>query len=105
VFVSRPVGGLACPSVARVETPTAPRPDPASFTRTVAQVQSYVRSDAGAYTALLTSAEQDPAGTTMSLLALGAVLLDLAAGAFSLTSDEMLAKVSAGILQHADSTV
>jgi hypothetical protein len=77
-------------------------PDLASFTRTVAQVQSYVRSEPGAYNALMDSAHEDPAGTTTSLVALGAVLLDIAAGAFSLSPDEMLAKVSAGITGHAD---
>jgi hypothetical protein len=63
-------------------------------------VQSYVRSEPGAYSALVTAAEEDPVGTTTSLVALGAVLLDMAAGAFSLTPDEMLAKVSAGIVGH-----
>jgi len=77
-------------------------PDLASFTQTVAHVQSYVRSEPGAYAALMATAHEDPAGTTTSLVALGAVLLDLAAGAFSLTPDEMLAKVSAGISGHAD---
>ncbi len=68
--------------------------------RTVAHVQSYVRSEPGAYTALLATAHKDPEGTTTSLVALGAVLLDLAAGAFSLSPDEMLAKVSAQISSH-----
>ncbi|MCU1589672.1 MAG: hypothetical protein JWP11_928 [Frankiales bacterium] len=72
-------------------------PDLAAFTRTVAHVQSYVRAEPGAYSSLITAAEADPAGTTTSLVALGAVLLDIAAGAFSLSADEMLAKVSAGI--------
>lgn len=79
-------------------------PDLHSFTRTVAHVQSYVRSEPGAYSALVTSAQADPVGTTTSLVALGAVLLDIAAGAFSLTPDEMLAKVSAGIVGSEDMT-
>jgi hypothetical protein len=83
-----------------VDTPLSHAPDLRAFSRTVAHVQSYVRSEPGAYTALLASAHEDPAGTTTSLVALGAVLLDIAAGAFSLTPDEMLAKVSAGIAGH-----
>lgn len=85
-----------------MDTPLAHAPDLAAFTRTVAHVQAYVRSEPGAYAALMASAQEDPAGTTTSLLALGAVLLDMAAGAFSMAPDEMLAKVSTGISQHAD---
>lgn len=86
-----------CPSVTHVDTTLPHGPDLHAFTRTVAHVQSYVRSEPGAYGALATLAEEDPIGTTTSLVALGAVLLDIAAGAFSLSPDEMLAKVSAGI--------
>lgn len=68
---------------------------------TVAHVQSYVRHEPGAYSALMQTARVDPEGTTTSLVALGAVLLDLAAGAFSMSPDEMLAKVSAQINSHA----
>jgi len=75
-------------------------PDPVSFVRTVAHVQAYVRSEPGAYSALMASANTDPEGTTTSLVSLGAVLLDLAAGAFSMSPDEMLAKVSAQINSH-----
>ena len=70
--------------------------------RTVAHVQAYVRSEPGAYTALMETANEDPEGTTTSLVALGAVLLDLAAGAFHLSPDEMLAKVSAQISSHTE---
>jgi hypothetical protein len=87
-----------------VDTPLNHAPDLASFTRTVAHVQSYVRAEPGAYSALMQTAHEDPAGTTTSLVALGAVLLDIAAGAFSLSPDEMLAKVSAGITGHADAS-
>lgn len=73
-------------------------PDLQAFTRTVEQVQAYVRSEPGAYAGLVETAEMDPVGTMTSLVALGAVLLDIAAGAFSLTADDMLAKVSAGIV-------
>ena len=89
-----------CPSVRDVETSLDYAPEPASFVRTVAHVQAYVRSEPGAYTALMATANADPEGTTTSLLALGAVLLDLAAGAFSMSPDEMLAKVSAQINSH-----
>lgn len=80
-------------------------PDAKAFVRTVAHVQSYVRSEPGAYSALMDTAREDPEGTTTSLLALGAVLLDIAAGAFSISPDEMLAKVSAGINSHAADAV
>lgn len=76
-------------------------PDPASFVRTVASVKAYVRSEPGAYRTLVAAAQEDPEGTTMSLVALGAVLLDLSAGAFNLSADEMLAKVAAQISAHA----
>ena len=94
-----------CPSVTGVPAPLDHAPDSASFVRTVAHVQSYVRSEPGAYTALMTTANADPEGTTSSLVALGAVLLDLAAGAFSMSPDEMLAKVSAQISSHTAETV
>jgi hypothetical protein len=87
-----------------VDNPLPHAPDLESFTRTVAHVQSYVRSEPGAYKALMEQANEDPEGTTTSLVALGAVLLDISAGAFSLTPEEMLAKVSAGITGHADVT-
>ena len=103
--VSRGKAGGCCSSVKAVDIPLPPTPDAALFRRTVEHVQSYVRSEPGAYSGLVTAAQEDPVGTTMSLVALGAVLLDIAAGAFSLTPDEMLDKVSAGIAQHADSSV
>ena len=84
-----------------MDNPLEHTPDPESFVRTVAHVQAYVRSQPGAYRSLMDSTRTDPEGVTTSLLALGAVLLDLAAGAFSLTPDEMLAKVSARISSHA----
>jgi hypothetical protein len=61
---------------------------------TVRAVQAYVRSEPGAHSRLMDSARSDPEGTTSSLVALGTVLLDIAAGAFSLTPDEMLEKVA-----------
>lgn len=72
-------------------------PDPEAFGRTVELMTAYVRRDDGAWTALVKAAEDDPLVMTQSLTALGAVLLDIAAGAFSLTPDEMLVKVSDSI--------
>ncbi len=66
----------------------------AGFTATVEQVRAYVRREPGAWSALAELSRRDPEGTTRSLLALGTVLLDVAAGAFDLTPDEMLVKVS-----------
>ena len=68
--------------------------EPAGFTTTVEHVRAYVRREPGAWSALAELSRSDPEGTTRSLLALGTVLLDVAAGAFRLTPDEMLAKVS-----------
>lgn len=67
------------------------------FTESVRHVQAYVRSEPGAHAALMAAARQDPEGMTASLVGLGAVLLDIAAGAFSLSPDEMLDKVSARV--------
>lgn len=79
-------------------------PNAAAFVTTVAHVQAHLRKEPGAYTSLMAAARHDPEGTTGSLLALGAVLLDLSAGAFALTPEDMLAKVSARINTHAAST-
>ncbi|MGB8649587.1 MAG: hypothetical protein WCD35_02885 [Mycobacteriales bacterium] len=72
-------------------------PDPDTFFRHLALVQAYVRSEAGSHAALMSAAREDPEGLTTSIVALGAVLLDVAAGAFDLTPDEMLDKVAAGV--------
>lgn len=74
-------------------------PEPESFSRAVDLMTAYVRREDGAYTALMDAANGDPESMTQSLIALGAVLLDIAAGAFQLTPDEMLGKVSHGIRQ------
>ena len=67
------------------------------FVESVRHVQAYVRSEPGAHASLMAAARQDPEGMTASLVALGAVLLDLAAGAFRLDPDAMLDKVSAQV--------
>lgn len=79
--------------IRRVET-TSPLPDHGRFTEAVRAVQAYVRSEPGAHSALMEAARRDPEGVTGSLVALGAVLLDISAGAFHLTADEMLDKVA-----------
>ena len=72
-------------------------PEPAAFVNVVDLMTAYVRREDGAYSALMTAANDNPEVMTQSLIALGAVLLDIAAGAFSLSADEMLGKVSQGI--------
>ena len=84
----------------RVDTTTVT--DRARFTETVRAVQAYVRSEPGAHASLMDAARRDPEGMTSSLVALGAVLLDIAAGAFRLTPDEMLDKVAARVADGAD---
>ena len=76
---------------------TSTPPDHARFTETVRAVQAYVRSEPGAHGTLMAAARLDPEATTASLVALGTVLLDIAAGAFSLTPDEMLDKVASRV--------
>jgi len=82
-----------------------PVPERARFTDSVRAVQAYVRSEPGAHSSLMEAARRDPEGTTLSLVALGAVLLDIAAGAFHLTPDEMLEKVAAGVAEGSDLTL
>jgi hypothetical protein len=81
----------------RVQTTTTEH-----FTDTVALVQAYVRSEPGAHSRLMAAARSDPDGMTASLVALGAVLLDIASGAFSLTPDEVLEKVAARVAEGSD---
>ena len=76
---------------------TTPTPELARFTETVRAVQAYVRSEPGAHSALMSSARQDPEGVTAALVSLGTVLLDIAAGAFQLSPDEVLEKVAAQV--------
>lgn len=76
--------------------------DPARFAQTLRAVQAYVRSEPGANAALMETARRDPEGTTVSLVALGTVLLDIAAGAFRLTPDEMLDKVAVRVAEGND---
>ena len=73
--------------------------EPGRFAETVRAVQAYVRSEPGAHSSLMAAARQDPEAMTSSLVALGTVLLDIAAGAFHLTPDEMLDKVAARVAE------
>jgi hypothetical protein len=73
-----------------------------AFALTVERVQGYVRHEPGAWAKLAEAARDDPDGTTRSLLALGTVLLDIAAGAFSLSPEEVLEKVSRSIARAED---
>ncbi|MCW2601739.1 MAG: hypothetical protein JWM02_3568 [Frankiales bacterium] len=72
-------------------------PAPATFARHFALVRAYVRSEAGSHSALMEAANADPEGMTTSIVALGAVLLDIASGAFHLTPDEMMEKLADGV--------
>lgn len=76
--------------------------DMRSFAVTVERVQAYVRSEPGAWTELSRAAHEDPDGMTRALLALGTVLLDIAAGAFRLSPDEVLHKVSRAVAEGDD---
>ena len=78
---------------------------PAQFADTLSLVQAYVRSEPGAHARLMQAARRDPDGMTTSLVALGAVLLDIASGAFSLTPDEVLDKVAARVAEGTDLVV
>lgn len=60
-------------------------------------VDGWLQGRPGARPALLAAARQDPEGVTTSVVALGAVLLDIAAGAFGLAPEQMLAKVGEGV--------
>ena len=72
-------------------------PDPATFERHVDLVEAFVRSQPGARAALMAEANADPEAMTMSIVALGAVLLDLAAGAFHMSPEAMLESVARNV--------
>lgn len=84
---------------------TSPLPDSVRFSDAVRAVRAYVRSEPGAHSTLLDAARRDPEGVTGSLVALGAVLLDIASEAFRLTPDEMLDKVAAHVGEGSSLTV
>ena len=85
-------------TVRQVErAPTDIAPDPDVFARHLQLVQAYVKSAPGSHSALMDAARTEPEQVTMSIVALGAVLLDIAAGAFHLTPEQMLDKVAQSI--------
>jgi hypothetical protein len=71
--------------------------DPATFSRHLQLVEAFVKTAPGSRRALLAAARAEPEAVTLSIVALGAVLLDIAAGAFHLTPERMLEKVAATI--------
>ena len=82
----------------RVGTELAPLPE--EFTHHLHLVQDYVKSKPGSHQALMTAARQEPEQVTMSIVALGTMLLDIAAGAFQLTTEQMLDKVVDSVEAH-----
>jgi hypothetical protein len=84
-------------SVGGVESILGLAPDLETFTQHFTLVQGFVQAQPGAHAALMSAAHQDPEAITRSIVALGAVLLDIAAGAFRLTPEEMLEKVGEGV--------
>ncbi len=78
----------------------APGLDARRFAQTVERVQAYVRREPGAWAAFAEHSRSDPEATTRALLALGTVLLDIAATAYEITPDEMLTKVTRTIDLH-----
>jgi hypothetical protein len=92
--------GKACfpLSVCRVERLLSDlAPDPAVFSDHFGLVQAYVRSETGSHAALMAAARRDPEAMTTSIVTLGAVLLDIAAGAFRLTPEQMLDKIGESV--------
>jgi hypothetical protein len=72
-------------------------PDPATFSAHFALVEAYVKSRPGSHAALMSAAREDPEGVTRSVVTLGAVLLDIAAGAYRLTPEQMLEKLGENV--------
>lgn len=77
-------------------------PDPEALSRHFALVQDYVLAVPGAQRALMSAAEQDPTGVTASIVTLGAVLLDIAAGALAVEPAEMLSKLGSVVAEVLD---
>ena len=77
-------------------------PDPATFAEHFSLVRAFVARQPGAHSALMVAANEDPEAMTTSIVALGAVLLDIASAAFHLTPDEMMAKLASGVLEITD---
>lgn len=69
-------------------------PDPASFSAHFALVRAYVAGTPGSHAAMMAAARENPEAMTNSVVALGAVLLDLAAEAHHLTPTAMLDRLA-----------
>ena len=76
-------------------------PAPEAFSRHLQLVRDYVVGSPGSHNALLAAARREPEELTMSIVALGAVLLDLASEAFHMTPEQMLDKVGRSIEEGA----
>ena len=81
-----------------------PAPDPSIFTGHVELVRDYVASKPGSHAALMEAARATPEAMTNSVVALGAVLLDIAAGAHGLTPSAMLDRLAGIVNQVVEET-
>ena len=79
-------------------------PDPASFGAHFALVRDYVAGSPGSHAAMMTAARESPEAMTNSVVALGAVLLDIAAEAHHLTPIAMLDRLSDIVRQVVEGT-
>ena len=79
-------------------------PDPASFRAHFALVRDYVAGAPGSHAAMMAAAREAPEDMTNSVVALGAVLLDLAAEAHHLTPTAMLDRLAEIVSQVVDGT-
>ena len=76
-------------------------PDPARLARYMRLVQSYVHEEDGSRSALVQAAQEDPEAMTVSLVAVGMVLLDLASAPLELDPLVLLDRLSDEIVQTA----
>ncbi len=79
-------------------------PDPASFGAHFALVRDYVAGTPGSHAALMAAANASPEAMTNSVVALGAVLLDIAAEAHHLTPIAMLDRLADIVRQVVEGT-
>ncbi len=79
-------------------------PDPVLFRRHFALVRDYVASTPGSHAAMMEAARETPEDMTNSVVALGAVLLDIAAGAHGLTPSAMLDRLADIVNQVVEET-
>ena len=79
-------------------------PSPASFGAHFALVRDYVAGTLGSHAALMSAARENPEAMTSSVVALGAVLLDIAAEAHHLTPIAMLDRLADMVRQVVEGT-